>query len=115
GLVVVILAPTLHISLRPMPMLFVLLMLFAVSFGLTGLSFLIAWQMESTQGFHSIMNLFLMPMWFLSGALFPMDTAPRWLKWVMIFDPLTYSVAAIRYGFYSASLHVHTFPSPLFC
>ena len=115
GLVFVILAPTLHISFRLVPMLFVLLMLFTVSFGLTGLGFLIAWQMESTQGFHSIMNLFLMPMWFMSGALFPIETAPRWLKWVMVFDPLTYSVAAIRYGFYSGSLSVQTFPTPLFC
>ena len=49
--------------------------MFVVSFALTGLGFCIAWRMTSTQGFHAIMNLFLMPMWFLSGALFPPGSA----------------------------------------
>lgn len=116
GLVFIILAPTLGIAFRLVPTLFILGMLFAISFGLTALGFLIAWQMESTQGFHAIMNLFLMPMWFLSGALFPLESAPQWLRWLMIFDPLTYGVAALRYGFYSSNLgSVQSFPSPAFC
>ncbi len=41
-----------------------------VSFGLTALGFAIAWRMTSTQGFHAIMNLFLMPLWFLSARCF---------------------------------------------
>ena len=41
-----------------------------VSFSLTALGFCIAWRMSSTQGFHAIMNLFLMPMWLLSGGFF---------------------------------------------
>jgi ABC-2 type transport system permease protein len=77
---------------------------------------LIAWQMDSTQGFHAIMNVFLMPMWFLSGALFPMDGAPAWLRWTMMIDPLTYGVTALRYGFYSQGLSGFTdFPTPIFC
>jgi ABC-2 type transport system permease protein len=51
--------------------------LFVISFGLTTLGFLIAWRMESTQGFHAIMNLVLMPMWFLSGAFFPRPVRRR--------------------------------------
>src|SRR6188472_251910 len=46
-----------------------------VAFSLTALGFCIAWRMNSTQGFHAIMNLFLMPLWFLSGALFPAEGA----------------------------------------
>ena len=42
-----------------------------VAFALTSLGLVIAWRMESTQGFHAIMNLILMPIWFLSGAVFP--------------------------------------------
>ena len=42
-----------------------------VAFGLTGLGFILAWRLDSTQGFHAIMNLLLVPMWMLSGALFP--------------------------------------------
>lgn len=67
-----------------------------VGFGLTGLGFLIAWRMESTQGFHAIMNLFLIPLWLLSGALFPAEGAQGWLRGVMSVNPLTYSVFAIR-------------------
>lgn len=69
--------------------------IFLVSFALTSLGFAIAWQMESTQGFHAIMNLFLVPMWMISGAVFPVSTAHDWIRWVMLANPLTYSTAAM--------------------
>ena len=56
---------------------------------LTALGFCFAWPMDSTAGFHAVMNLLLMPMWFLSGAVFPIATA-GWLKPVMAVNPLTY-------------------------
>jgi len=71
-----------------------------IAFGLTGLGFLIAWRMESTQGFHAIMNLFLIPLWLLSGSLFPMEGAPGWLRGAMSINPLTYSVSATRLMLY---------------
>jgi ABC-2 type transport system permease protein len=68
-----------------------------VSFSLTALGFCIAWRMSSTQGFHAIMNLFLMPMWFLSGALFPPSGVTfRPLRWVMEANPLTYGLDGLR-------------------
>src|SRR5205823_9898510 len=72
-------------------------MMFIIAFALTALGFCIAWRMSSTQGFHAIMNLFLMPMWFLSGALFPprADTFGP-LRWVMMLNPLTYGLAGLR-------------------
>ena len=54
-----------------------ILVMVLLSFALTALGFCLAWRMTSTQGFHAIMNLFLMPLWFLSGALFPGPRAPR--------------------------------------
>jgi ABC-2 type transport system permease protein len=69
--------------------------LFLVSFALTALGFAIAWPMESTQGFHAVMNLFLVPMWMVSGAVFPVGSAHVWIRWVMLVNPLTYSVAAL--------------------
>jgi ABC-type polysaccharide/polyol phosphate export permease len=71
-----------------------------VSFALTALGFCIAWRMSSTQGFHAIMNLFLMPMWLLSGALFPASGAVGGLKWVILANPLTYGLAALRRALY---------------
>jgi ABC-2 type transport system permease protein len=73
---------------------------FLLSFGLTGLGFLVAWPMESTQGFHAIMNLFLIPLWMLSGALFPASGAPAVVRWVMLLNPVTYAVSAVRGVFY---------------
>lgn len=63
--------------------------MFVVAIGLTGLGLCIAWPMDSTAGFHAIMNLLLMPMWFLCGAVFPVETAGP-MKWVMYANPLTY-------------------------
>jgi len=70
--------------------------LFLLGFALTALACAIAWWLDSTQGFHAIMNLFLIPMWLLAGTLFPAVGVPGWLGAVMRADPLTYGVAALR-------------------
>ena len=75
-----------------------------VAFALTALSFCIAWRMESTQGFHAIMTLFLMPLWLLSGAFFPARGVPAWLGALMKINPLTYGVAAMRQVLYPGDL-----------
>src|SRR5204863_4215697 len=67
-----------------------------LAFALTALGFCIAWRMSSTQGFHAVMNLFLMPMWFLSGALFPASGAMAGLQWVIRLNPLSYGLSALR-------------------
>jgi ABC-2 type transport system permease protein len=64
--------------------------------GLTALGYLIAWPLDSTQGFHAIMNLFLMPLWFLSGALFPASGAAGWLQWLVRLNPLSYGLGLLR-------------------
>ena len=71
--------------------------IFLISFTLTGLGFVIAWKMNSTSGFHAIMNLLLVPMWMVSGALFPMATAHGWIKGLMWVNPLTYSISLLNY------------------
>jgi ABC-type polysaccharide/polyol phosphate export permease len=67
-----------------------------MSLAMTGMGLMLAWRMESTQGFHAIMNLVLMPMWLLSGAFFPAQGVPRWLAVVMAVNPMTYGMAALR-------------------
>jgi ABC-2 type transport system permease protein len=73
-----------------------LLVLFLLAFALTALAAAIAWRLDSSQGFHAIMNLFLIPMWLLAGTLFPLAGAPGWLGVLMRVNPLTYGVAALR-------------------
>jgi len=68
-----------------------------VSFTLTGLGFVIAWRMDSSAGYHAIMNLLLVPMWMVSGALFPMSTAHGWVRAIMWINPLTYSIALLNH------------------
>jgi ABC-2 type transport system permease protein len=78
-----------------------------LAFALTALGFCIAWRMSSTQGFHAVMNLFLMPMWFLSGALFPAHNASGPLRAIMLLNPLTYGLAGVRQALYLGKV-----PSP---
>jgi len=70
--------------------------LYLISFTFTALGFLIAWNMDSAQGFHAVMNLVLFPLWMVSGALFGFSSAHGWMQWVMRINPLTYATVAIR-------------------
>lgn len=85
---------TLAIPLDLPTIVLVLLHLFIVGLALTSLGLSIAWPMQSTQGFHAIMMVFLMPMWLLSGAFF--QPAGNWMSWVIALNPLTYCVAMLR-------------------
>jgi ABC-2 type transport system permease protein len=78
----------------PVALLLATGLMFLLGVGLTGLGLCIAWPMDSTAGFHAVMNLFLMPMWFLSGAVFPIDGVPMWMAAIMWANPLTYGHAA---------------------
>jgi ABC-2 type transport system permease protein len=95
-----LLAPTVGIHLSIVGFLGSLVMMLILAFSLTALGFCIAWRMSSTQGFHAIMNLFLMPMWFLSGALFPATGAAGVIKAVMLVNPLTYGLEGLRRALY---------------
>ena len=74
--------------------------LFVIALGLSSLGFALAWSMSSTQGFHAIMNLLLIPMWMLSGALFPASGASTCVATIMQWNPLTYGVTAVRESLY---------------
>ena len=87
-------AANVHLDWAMLPMLAVVLG--ALAFALTGLGFILAWMLDSTQGFHAVMNLFLFPMWILSGAVFPADGAAGWIRGVMLVNPMTYGITAIR-------------------
>ena len=69
GLIFLALGPFLGIHLSFMQFLLVVLTVFLVSFALTALGFAIAWPMDSTQAFHAIINLFLIPLWLLVGSI----------------------------------------------
>ncbi|HEY2019303.1 MAG TPA: ABC transporter permease [Bryobacteraceae bacterium] len=97
GLIFLMFAPLAGVSIHLMELIPVVAAIFLISFTLTGLGFVIAWRMGSTSGFHAIMNLLLVPMWMVSGSLFPMATAHGWVKAIMWVNPLTYSISLLNF------------------
>lgn len=95
GLLLLVFVPLtgLHPSGPSLMALAAVMLLVAMTFAALG--FVFAWQMDSTQGFHAILNLILVPLWMISGALFTMRSAVPWMQWVMSFNPLTYAVGAL--------------------
>ncbi len=97
GLIFLAFAPLAGVSIGLWELVPVVASIFLISFTLTGLGFVIAWRMNSTSGFHAIMNLLLVPMWMVSGSLFPMATAHGWVRGVMWVNPLTYSISLLNH------------------
>lgn len=92
------LAPSMDMAVTPAVVLKTASFLVLLAFALTALGYCIAWPMDSTQGFHAVMSVLLMPMWLLSGAFFP--AGEGWLGWVIRLNPLTYGVAGLRRSLY---------------
>ena len=62
----------------------------------TGFGLIIATKLGNLEGFMAIMNLIIFPIFLLSGALFPVQAMPSWLKYIMYINPLTYGVDGLR-------------------
>ena len=80
----------------------------------TALGFAIAWRMDTTRGFHAVMNLFLLPLWFLSGAMFPIEGAATVLRGLVWANPVSYAVSGLRHGLYAGTAP-GTLASPAVC
>jgi len=97
GLIVLILSVI--IGFRPNSWLmipFAIVFIFLTALLFTSLGTAIASVLEDMQGFQLIMNFLVMPLFFLSGSLFPLDNVPKALGIIARFDPLTYAVDALR-------------------
>jgi len=102
GLIFLIFAPAVGVHFGLAQFGLIVLITVLVSFCLTSLGFAVAWKMESAQGFHAVVNLFLIPLWLVSGALFPMAGASGWIRVLMLVNPLTYGVEALRAALFPA-------------
>jgi len=78
--------------------------MFLAAIAMTSLGVCFAWPMDSTQGFHALMNLVLMPMWLLSGSFFPIPSLAGGepvgqvaMHWIMRANPMTYAVSGLRH------------------
>jgi ABC-2 type transport system permease protein len=102
------------LSTTPLAVFAAIVLMLVISVALTALGFLIAWRMDSTQGFHAIMSVFLLPMWLLSGAFFPMDVG-GWVGAIVRVNPLTYGVAGLRHYLQNGISDLTALPSLAIC
>ena len=96
GLVFLTLAPLAGFHFSFSELALVVFSIGSVSLAMTALGFLFAWKLDSVQGFHAIMNLVLFPMWLLSGAFFPAESASPFIKPLMFINPLTYGMTSLK-------------------
>ncbi len=96
------LAPFAGFSLGEISPAIVLLDLLLTSVAFTAFGFALAWILDSVQGYHAVMSVLLIPLWVLSGAMFPASGATPVLAAIMRANPMTYAVDAMRAG-----LHGH--------
>jgi len=97
GLMLLVFAPLAGVSIGLLELAWVVAAMVVISFTLTGLGFAISCKMDSTAVFAGVMMLLLVPMWMVSGALFPMATAHGWVKALMWINPLTYSISLLNH------------------
>ncbi|MHB8232289.1 MAG: ABC transporter permease [bacterium] len=90
-------APFLGIKLTLAVFILTVLSLFLISSAITAFGIVIASRMTSFEGFNSIINLIVQPMFFVSGALYPIKRFPVFLKILAYINPVTYSVDLLKY------------------
>ena len=103
AVILIALAPFIGVGLSLLVALEMLAVCFLISLAITGLGVFIAVPMRSMQGFQMVMNFLVMPLYFLSGAMFPVSSAPTWMRILMSIDPLTYGVDGLRIIVFSAT------------
>ena len=97
SLLILIIAVALGWSVSIISLLLLIPLILVISIGFVSLGLTIASLMQSTEGFHLIMNFMVMPMFFLSGALFPLNSLPEWLRLFTYIDPMMYGVEMLRF------------------
>lgn len=96
GIIVLAFFPLVGLHLSFSQIILTILGMFIIALSITSLGIMIASRMTSFEGFGTINNFLVMPLFFLSGAMYPTDNVPSWLKPLIYVNPVTYSVNLIR-------------------
>jgi ABC-2 type transport system permease protein len=96
GLILLILAPFVGVKLSVVTVLTMIPLAAVLAFGLSSFGVALASSMKSMQGFQVVMNFLMMPMFFLSGALFPLNGLPGWMTVLTRLDPASYGIDPLR-------------------
>jgi ABC-2 type transport system permease protein len=101
-----LLAPLAGVSAATLDLPLLLTVMVLSALALTGMGMSLAWWVRSSAGYHAVMSIVLLPMWVLSGAMFPLKGAGTWLAWVMRLNPMRFSVEGVRRALYGAEASV---------
>jgi ABC-2 type transport system permease protein len=96
GVVLLVLAPIIGVKLDIGSVLLLLPFLFILAFALSAMGVALASRMTSMQGFQIVMNFLMMPLFFLSGSLFPLTNVPDWMAVLGRLDPVSYGMDPLR-------------------
>jgi ABC-2 type transport system permease protein len=96
GCLVLVLAGFVHVPYSPVMLITLIGEVFLLSFMLTALGLVIAARIQQMQAVMGIMQMLLLPLSFMSGALYPIRNLPGWLGFVVRVNPITYAVHAVR-------------------
>ena len=96
GVVMLVFAPVIGVHLTVLSVVETIPLLFLLAFALTSLGVALSARLRTMQGFQVVMNFLMMPMFFLSGALFPLANLPGWMTVLTRFDPVAYGIAPVR-------------------
>ncbi|MCB0271536.1 MAG: ABC transporter permease [Bdellovibrionales bacterium] len=96
ALLLLLLAPLANIQITAGMWFEIGFILLIAAIFMSALGFVFAWWLNSVQGFHGIMNIVLFPLWVLSGAIFPYESAKSWVYWIMRFNPLRFVVQSLQ-------------------
>ncbi len=96
GVIMILLAPLVHVPLDPLLVVGIFGLQLLLAFSITAFGVMVAARIKQMQAFFGVMQMIVMPMFFISGALFPVQNLPRWLEVLNRLDPLTYAVDPMR-------------------
>jgi ABC-2 type transport system permease protein len=96
GGIVVLFAPVVGVHLGPVVIVKALAIMTLIGLAMTSVGLIIASRMTSFEGFGTIMNFVVMPLFFLSGAMFDTSRVPTFMRGLIAINPLTYGVDALR-------------------
>src|SRR5712692_2443249 len=96
GLILLVLAPFVGVKISALTVIELIPLAAVLAFGLSSFGVALASSMKSLQGFQVVMNFLMMPMFFLSGALFPLRNLPGWMTWLTRLDPASYGIDPLR-------------------
>ncbi len=104
GGIILLLAPFIGVDLTVGQVLSLLGLMLLLAAVMTAFGLLLAARQRTMEGFQMVMQFLLMPMLFVSGAFFPLNGVPVWLRWLADVNPVTYGVDALRQTVLSATV-----------